>query len=81
MGEPPFAECHFCSFWCGNTTEIDKIIVHWRRGDTQILKNQKVNQMITITEEKHLVIWPILKWILVDLGLLAGGWYFWRKNK
>ncbi len=71
----------YAHFGVGNATEIDEIIVHWTGGEKQVLKNQKVNQTITITEEKHFTIWAILKWILVALGLLAGVWYFWRRNK
>lgn len=71
----------YVHFGLGNATEIDEIIVHWTGGEKQILKNQKVNQTITITEEKHFAIWPILKWILLALGLLGGYLYFWRRNK
>ncbi|WP_229250799.1 CRTAC1 family protein [Emticicia aquatilis] len=71
----------FAHFGVGNATQIDEIIVHWTGGEKQVLKNQKVNQTITITEEKHFAIWSILKWILLALGLLAGVWYFWRRNK
>ncbi len=71
----------YAHFGVGNASVIEEIIVHWTGGETQILKNQKVNQTITITEEKHFAIWSILKWILLALGLLVGGLYFWRRNK
>lgn len=73
-------KCTYAHFGIGNATEIDEIIVHWTGGEKQILTNQKVNQTIMITEEKHFAIWLILKWILVALGLLVGGLYFLAKN-
>ena len=74
----------YAHFGVGNATEIDEIIIHWTGGNTQVLKNQKVNQLITITEEKSFRLNPFvtmgLKWLF---GLLALGvvYYFFRKTR
>ena len=61
-----------------------KEIVHWTGGNTQVLKNQKINQFITVTEEPSFRLNPFvtmgLKWLL---GLLAVAviFYFFRKTR
>ena len=74
----------YAHFGVGDATEIDEIIIHWTGGNTQILKNQKVNQFMTITEKKSFRLNPFLKWALQGLfGLLVLGliYYFLRKRK
>jgi enediyne biosynthesis protein E4 len=71
----------FAHFGVGNATKIDEIIIHWTGGNTQILKDQKVNQILTITEEKYLSIVLVLKWILVGLSVLGIGLWFWKRTK
>ncbi len=71
----------YAHFGVGNATKIDEIIIHWTGGNTQTLSNQKVNQFITIAEEKNTKMNPILKWgliIFVTFGLL---FYFLKKRK
>ena len=74
----------YAHFGVGNATEIDEIIIHWTGGNTQVLKNQKVNQLITITEEKSFRLNPFvtmgLKW-LFGLLLLGVVFYFFRKRR
>jgi LPXTG-motif cell wall-anchored protein len=71
----------FAHFGIGNATKIDEIIIHWTGGNTQVLKNQKVNQTLTITEEKHTNIFSLLKWILIGLVFLGGIFYFFRRKR
>ena len=74
----------YAHFGVGDATEIDEIIIHWTGGNTQILKNQKVNQFITITEEKSFRLNPFVKWALQGVfGLLVLGliYYFLKKRK
>ena len=71
----------YAHFGVGDATQIDEIIVHWTGGNEQVLKNQKVNQAITITEEKSFRLHPFLKVGLFGLLILAVGIYFFRKFK
>lgn len=59
----------YAHFGIGNASKIDEIIIHWTGGNTQVLKNQPINQVITITEEKSFRLNPFVKWVL--LGLLG----------
>ncbi|MFN3852567.1 MAG: CRTAC1 family protein [Spirosomataceae bacterium] len=71
----------YAHFGVGDATEIDEIIVHWTGGKKQILKNQKVNQVLKITEEESLsfgsFIWGIL--LISVIGVVA--YFYLRKNK
>lgn len=60
----------YAHFGVGDATEIDEIIVHWSGGNTQVLKNQKANQMLTITEEKSFHLHPFAKWGLLGAAFL-----------
>ena len=74
----------YAHFGIGDATEIDEIIIYWTGGNTQVLKNQKANQFITITEIKSFRLHPFVKWgleILLGLLILAGGFYFVRKMR
>ncbi len=52
-------------FGLGNNQKIDEIIVHWAGGFKQILKNQSVNQLLIIEEEKHFNYWNMWEWLVV----------------
>jgi len=71
----------FDHFGVGNATEIEEIIIHWTGGNKQVLKHQKANQTLIITEEKHLSLFSIVKWAAVGLIVLIGILYFWRKTR
>ena len=74
----------YAHFGVGNATQIDEIIIHWTSGNIQILKNQKVNQTLTITEEKSFHLHPFVKWGLMSvlaLLCLTVLLYFFRKFK
>ncbi|CAH0997551.1 hypothetical protein EMA8858_03685 [Emticicia aquatica] len=71
----------FAHFGVGNATEIEEIIIHWTGGNKQVLKHQKANQTLIITEEKHLSLFSIVKWAAVGLIVLIGILYFWRKTR
>jgi enediyne biosynthesis protein E4 len=71
----------YAHFGVGNATEIDEIIVYWTGGNIQVLKNQKINQTLIITEEKHLNVFAVLKWSLASLLILGVGVWFWKKKK
>ena len=66
----------YAHFGVGDAIEIDEIIVKWTGGNEQILRHQKVNQFITITEVKSTRMNPILKWGLVGALALSGIAYF-----
>ena len=62
----------YAHFGVGDATQIDEIIVHWIGGNEQVLKNQKVNQAITITEEKSFRLHLFVKMGLIGLlGLVV----------
>lgn len=74
----------YAHFGLGDAIQIDEIIVHWTGGNVQVLKNQKANQVITITEVKSFHLHPFLKWALMCFGgifILSLGYYFfgWRR--
>lgn len=71
----------FAHFGVGTATQIDEIIVHWTGGNKQALKNQKVNQTITITEEIQEINYTTL-WSVLGIGVLAiaGLWFYRKKN-
>ncbi len=74
----------YAHFGLGNATQIDEIIIHWTGGNTQVLKNQKANQFITITEVKTFRLHPFVKWgleLLLGVLILAGVFYFVRKMR
>jgi len=68
-------------FGLGKAQIIDSVIVTWIGGKKQILLNQNINQMLTITEvkdEKQLGIYVILPIILL---VLLVGFYMIKKRK
>jgi enediyne biosynthesis protein E4 len=65
-------------FGIGNATEIDAIIIHWTGGNEQVLKHQKANQLLTITEEKTFRLHPFVKWGLWSLLALGGIYYVFK---
>jgi enediyne biosynthesis protein E4 len=69
----------YAHFGLGKATEIDEIIIHWTGGNVQILKNQKANQLLTITEEKTFRLHPFAKWALWTLLGFVGVFYAVRK--
>lgn len=71
----------YAHFGVGNATKIDKIIVHWTGGNTQVLKDQKVNQTLILSEEKHFSIFAVLKWIFLSFIVLGIGLWLWKKKK
>ena len=71
----------YAHFGVGNATKIDEVIIHWTGGNTQVLKDQKVNQTLLITEEKHLNIFSIFKCFLAALLILGGGIWLRKKLK
>ncbi len=70
----------YAHFGVGNANKIDEIIIHWTGGNTQTLNNQKVNQFITITEEKSTKINPFIKWSVIGLLVALGGGLFFKKR-
>ena len=66
-------------FGLGTAAIADSIIVTWTGGNRQVLTNQKINTLLTITET------PTPKtpvWIWVGIGLVVAGlagFWFWRK--
>lgn len=70
----------YAHFGLGNATQIDEIIVHWTGGNKQVLKNVKVNQVLTVTEEKMT---KFTNWItgLIGATILVGLFYWYKKNK
>ncbi len=70
----------YAHFGVGNATKIDEIIIHWTGGNTQVLLNQKVNQMLTIIEERSLNIFLILAWVVGVLSVFGSGFWFLRKK-
>ncbi|MDI9875644.1 CRTAC1 family protein [Flectobacillus rivi] len=70
----------FAHFGLGNATQIDEIIVHWTGGYKQVLKNQKVNQLVVITEEEHVnpLVWTKLIIGVVVILVLLGGFFIWK---
>lgn len=71
----------YAHFGVGNATQIDEIIVYWTGGYKQTLKNQKVNQLVTVTEETHTSKLTLLKWFLIAFALVGIALYFWRKKR
>lgn len=71
----------FAHFGLGDATTIDEVIVHWTGGYKQVLKNQKVNQLLVITEEEHVnpLVWTKLLLISLVLLVLIGAYYIWKK--
>ena len=68
-------------FGLGKAQIIDSVIVTWIGGKKQILLNQNINQMLTITEvkdEKQLGLYVILPIILL---VLLVGFYMIKKRK
>jgi hypothetical protein len=59
----------YAHFGIGEARVIDEIIVHWTGGNTQILKQQPVNQLIRITETPP-AIWQ-KGWFWALLGLVG----------
>jgi enediyne biosynthesis protein E4 len=55
----------YAHFGVGDATQIDEVIVRWTGGNTQVLKNIKVNQVLTVTEVKSLA-WKM--WLGYSLG-------------
>ena len=71
----------YAHFGIGDATQIDEIIVHWTGGNTQVLKNQKANQVITITEEKSFRLHPFVKWGLMGFTALVLVFFIFKKVK
>lgn len=70
----------FAHFGLGNATQVDEIIVHWTGGYKQVLKNQKVNQLIVITEEEHVnpLVWTKLAVGAIVIMVLLAGYFIWK---
>ena len=70
----------FAHFGLGNATQVDEIIVHWTGGYKQVLKNQKANQLVVITEEEHVdpLVWTKLITGVVVVLVLLGGYFIWK---
>jgi hypothetical protein len=70
----------FAHFGLGNATQVDEIIVHWTGGYKQVLKNQKANQLVVITEEEHVdpLVWTKLIIGVVVVLVLLGGYFIWK---
>ncbi|MGB5553206.1 MAG: CRTAC1 family protein [Flavobacteriaceae bacterium] len=68
-------------FGLGNTTKVDSVIVTWVGGKKQVLVDQKVNQLLTLTEvksEKNSTTWM---WPLILIGILSLGFFWFKRNK
>lgn len=68
-------------FGLGDATHIDSIIVQWTGGEQQVLTNQPVNQLLTITEaERRGRPWRSYLLPLAVLAVAGGVAYrFWRR--
>nr|MCU0326314.1 CRTAC1 family protein [Spirosomataceae bacterium] len=72
----------YAHFGVGDAKEIDEIIVHWTGGKKQILKNQKVNQVLKITEEESLNTGSFfLGGLVISIIGVAVFFYLRKKNK
>ncbi len=71
----------YAHFGVGNASSIDEIIVHWSGGNTQSIQNQKVNQLITITETKPNRLPFYLKIASIGLLLVFVSYFFFKKRK
>jgi enediyne biosynthesis protein E4 len=71
-------------FGLGAATRVDSVLVIWPGGNKQILLNQPINKLLTITETPDesigLMLWFGLGFGLVGLGVLAGSWWLKRKR-
>lgn len=72
---------HYAHFGLGDATEVDEIIVHWTGGRKQVLKHQKANQVLTITEEKSFHLHPFTQWGLIALAGLIIGFFLFKKYR
>lgn len=68
-------------FGLGSATRVDSIVVTWPGGNQQLLLNQPINKLLTITENPNESIGSLL-WFGLGFGLvvLAGGWWVKRKR-
>ncbi len=69
-------------FGLGNATKIDSVIITWIGNKKQVLVNQKVNQLLTITEEagtkNNKLLFFVLPVFILLLSIL--GYYLRRKR-
>ncbi len=66
-------------FGLGQASVVDSIIVTWTGGKRQVVINQPINRLITITEAESRRNW----WWLFALGgvIVMLGWLVWRRGK
>lgn len=71
-------------FGLSSATRVDSVVVIWPGGNEQLLLNQPINKLLTITETPDdsigSLLWFGLGFGLVGLIVLAGGWWFRRKR-
>ncbi|MFN8355554.1 MAG: CRTAC1 family protein [Spirosomataceae bacterium] len=70
-------------FGIGNATQADSIIVTWTGGKRQILTNQKVNTLLTITEvpDEPFSPWLWIGSVVAVVSIIWIGVRLWRKRQ
>jgi len=67
-------------FGLGNTSKIDKVIVYWTGGNTQIITNIAANQLITVTEIPAKKSKQSFVYILIGLTFATIIFLLWKKR-
>ena len=69
-------------FGLGEAQKVDSVIVKWTGGEKQILTDQAVNTLLTVTEPERAQQESPFTWLLIALLLIAsaGGYLYLKRN-